>query len=319
MSYEKKGIQAGKNVILNCMGADLEEQLLIVTDEEALDAAQDFVDAGRQLGISTVLMEMQKQNGREPPKSIAYAMMNADIALLVTSFSLSHTLARHEATSKGVRIASMPMITKEIVENCLDTDYKHIEKISDKLAKMLTNGYKVRITTEKGTDLTIDICDRKGIADTGILTDKGSFGNLPAGEALIAPLEGKGDGMLVVDGAVAGIGKIQEPITLTLKDGKVINVIGGTEAEKYKNMLKGKDENAWKIAELGIGTNEVIKLMGNALVDEKVFGTVHIGFGNNKFMGGEQDSSIHYDCIIMKPDVYIDGEIIIKKGMHTYK
>lgn len=38
--------------------------------------------------------------------------------------------------------------------------------------------------------------------------------------------------------------------------------------------------------------------MGNGLVDEKVFGTIHIACGNNLFMGGQQDCDMHYDMII---------------------
>ena len=53
-------------------------------------------------------------------------------------------------------------------------------------------------------------------------------------------------------------------------------------------------------------------------LDEKIYGTIHIGFGNNLFMGGAQDSDIHYDCIITKPTVYLDGICIIKNGRHIY-
>lgn len=40
------------------------------------------------------------------------------------------------------------------------------------------------------------------------------------------------------------------------------------------------------MAEFGIGTNYKAKLVGLILEDEKVFGTIHIAFGNNLSMGG---------------------------------
>lgn len=317
MNVNQSSFCAAKHVLNSCMGIKPSEQLLIVTDENALEVAYSFVKAGRDLGIKTLMIEMPSQKGGEPPDLIATALSQADVALLVTSFSLSHTAARHEATKRGVRIASMPMITEEIVQTCLRADYDEIATISNNLAKLLTKGREVRITTDKGTHLTIDISNRKGLADTGLLREKGDFGNLPAGEALIAPLEGKGDGILVVDGAIAGVGKLQSPIKLEIKNGKIENIEGGSEKECLIEMLKQKDENAWKIAEFGIGTNREVKLMGNVLVDEKVYGTIHIGFGNNCFMGGVQDSNIHYDCIVLEPTVYIDDKCIINKGKHV--
>jgi leucyl aminopeptidase (aminopeptidase T) len=68
---------------------------------------------------------------------------------------------------------------------------------------MLTNASKVRVVTEKGTDITLDITGRAAHADTGLLTEKGALGNLPAGEAYLAPLEDKGTGTIVVDGCIA--------------------------------------------------------------------------------------------------------------------
>ena len=59
--------------------------------------------------------------------------------------------------------------------------------------------------------------------------------------------------------------------------------------------------------------------MGNGLVDEKVFGTIHIACGNNLFMGGQQDCDMHYDMIIKNPTVYLDGECIIEDGKHIYQ
>lgn len=79
-------------------------------------------------------------------------------------------------------------------------------------------------------------------------------------------------------------------------------------------MLDGVGPLARSIAEFGIGTNEKAKISGIVLEDEKVLGTVHIAVGNNKSMGGEIDVPIHLDGVIRKPDVYLDGELIMKKG-----
>ena len=72
--------------------------------------------------------------------------------------------------------------------------------------------------------------------------------------------------------------------------------------------------NARNVAELGVGTNKQATLTGNVLEDEKVFGTVHIAFGDNSSMGGKVSVESHLDGILLKPTLIIDGDTIIKDG-----
>ena len=66
--------------------------------------------------------------------------------------------------------------------------------------------------------------------------------------------------------------------------------------------------------QLGIGTNEKAVLCGIILEDEKVYGTVHIAFGTNVSFGGTVKADCHMDGIILKPDLYLDDQLIIKAG-----
>src|SRR5579871_1729772 len=47
-------------------------------------------------------------NGKEPPGEVIEGLNDADIAVAITSYSLTHTKTRNDATDRGVRIASMP-------------------------------------------------------------------------------------------------------------------------------------------------------------------------------------------------------------------
>ena len=243
-------------------------------------------------------------------------MAAADVEFLLTSMSYSHVNARIAATEKGARIASMPMMTTEIAENYLDADYPYIKEVSEKYADMLTNAKTIRVVTDKGTDVTIDIEGRSAHADTGDLTETGALGNLPAGEAYLAPLEDGTNGTIVVDGCIAYVGPVVDDITLVVKDGRIADISGGKSAEALKEFLKDKDEEADGIAEFGIGTNPGAKIIGHPLVDEKVWGTIHIAFGMNASMGGTRQSNTHYDCIINQPTVFIDDVKILEKGEH---
>lgn len=311
-----KTFEIAKTVLLTCMGAKENENILIITDQDKWELAHIFAVAGREAGLTAVLTEIPKQSGGELPALAVAALDKADVCLLITSGSFTHTKARAAATARGCRIASMPMITKEIVDTACGADYSEIKVISEKIAALLDKASELRITSAKGTDLTLDISGRNGIADTGFLNHPGAFGNLPAGESMISPLEDKGNGILVIDGVAGPLGKVETPVTLHIKDGRVIKTEGddGKLSEFYGRFQANVD----KIAEFGVGTNKYTTLIGHPLCDEKVFSTVHLGFGNNLFMGGQQDCNMHYDMILHEPDVYLDGVCIIEKGKHIY-
>ena len=309
-------IEGVRTALEVCMDVKAGEEVLIVTDTEMLDIADAFASVSSSLGADTTVtcMKPRKTDGEEPTRPISKAMESSDVVMIPTSKSLSHTDARENASDNGARVASMPGITKEMLSTAMTADYKKIEKKTKKLADIVTESKKATIKTEKGTDLTVSLEGREGLADTGMLQEKGEWGNLPAGEAYVAPLEGKGEGKIVVDISMAGIGKVANPIVIDVEDGEIVNIEGDEEAQIFRNLIDEGDENGNKIAELGIGTNETAKAMGNALIDEKLGGTVHIAFGDSSHMGGVISSNIHYDGIISKPTLKLDDRIILEKG-----
>ena len=309
--------EAAKTSIASCMGAKSGEKLLILTDEDQMDLAREFVRAGNDLGVETVMASGPVRHSGEMPALSQAALAEADACMMITSGSFTHTKGRADATARGCRIASMPTITEEIVNMTLNADYDEVERIGDILAAKLDKCEKIRITTEAGTDLTLYCGGRSGIADTGKLVARGAFGNLPAGEAMVAPIETKGDGRLVVDGVIADFKVMQEPLTITFKDGRIVKT-EGPDAEDFDQFVAQFDDTAKNVCEFGIGTNPSCRIMGNGLVDEKVFGTIHIACGNNLFMGGQQDCNMHYDMIIKAPTVYLDDECVIENGKHIY-
>ena len=309
-------LSIAKKVNSKCMGLKQGEEFLVITDSNKINIAHYFIEASRDMGISSTLVEINPQTGGELPPLPESALRKADCCIILTTSSFSHTRSRATATKLGCRIASIPGVTEEIVRSTFGADYDEIEKISVKLADMFTQSEKVRITTNLGTDIIFNIKSRKGTADTGKLTTTGAFGNLPAGEAMVAPVENFGTGRVVVDGVIAHVGILDKPIILELINGQIVSIEG--DEGKLSNFLNRFDKNVDKIAEIGIGTNRLATICSNPLVDEKVYSTIHLGFGNNLFMGGNQDCNMHFDMIITKPTMYLDDTCIISDGKHIY-
>lgn len=199
----------------------------------------------------------------------------------------------------------MPGVTLDMLKNgAISADYHEVVERTAKYCELLNQGNQVEI--KKGdTCLSFSIKNRAGIESTGVFKEKGEAGNLPSGEAYIAPIEDSANGTIMIDGSIAGIGVIEEPLTLEIENGRLTAASG----DKGKELLELLGSGAGrKIAEFGIGTNNKARLIGNVLEDEKVFGTVHIAFGSNKSFGGETEANVHIDCVIKNPIVSIDNK-----------
>ncbi|KUK02431.1 MAG: hypothetical protein XD58_1396 [Thermotoga sp. 50_1627] len=304
-----------------CLGVKAYERFLIVTDTETSEIGNYLLDAGLRIGAEAMLVVMKPRtrHGEEPPEPVAEALTLVDVFVAPTKFSLSHTQARKRATEKGVRGATMPGITMDMFLTTLSADYEKIRSFNHQLKKMLEGKKTVRITTSLGTDLTLSIEGRTVISDDGLIHEKGSFGNLPAGEVFVAPVEGSANGLLVIDASVAGIGVLEHPIEVVVENGFAARIKGEMQAEKLRNMLSSVGiREAFNIAELGFGTNPNASVIGNVLEDEKAFGTVHIAFGDNSTIGGLTKAGIHVDAILTEPTVSVDGEFILKNGTWTW-
>jgi leucyl aminopeptidase (aminopeptidase T) len=313
--FKNLAIMKGAHVAVEtCMKLRPEETALIVTDTHRLGIAEAFAYAAAATGARTVttIMEPGREHSREPPKPVAEAMKAAEVVLIPTTKSLSHTEARKAATKKGARIASMPGITENMMRiGGLTADYNQVAALTNKVAGIVGKAKKVTIKTPAGTDLDMGIEKRPPMPDTGLYHKAGEWGNLPAGEVCLAPVEGTTNGVLVINSMGS---TVTQPLKITVKDGWA-RKFDGPDAVRLEGLLKKADKNAYNIGELGIGTNSKARITGNVLEDEKVLGTVHIALGDNtSYIGGHTKSKIHMDGILFQPTVKVDSQLLMRNG-----
>jgi leucyl aminopeptidase (aminopeptidase T) len=195
----------------------------------------------------------------------------------------------------------------------MSADMDELRRRGEALAELLTAGSEATISDGNGCQLRIGLGDRRAIPDAGDLTAPGAFGNLPCGEGFIAPIEGTTEGTLVVDGTISGIGRVSQRAVLTVKGGHLLEATG-REGEQLMEMLTAAGPDGTNVAELGIGTNEKATLTGELLEDEKILGTCHVAFGASAAIGGTVQVPIHLDCVVMRPELAIDGRVVLRDG-----
>ena len=246
------------------------------------------------------LSDSRLEEAEEIVKKAGPDTVRAVIAL--SNYSTSHTRFRDFLTRLcGCRYASMPLFDVSMFEGSMHVDWQALARRTRALEKIVNTAEYIEISTPNGTQIRLSKQGRKALSDTGILTKKGSFGNLPAGEVFLAPLEGTAEGKMVLQWAPTR--ELSAPVTLTVSNGIVVDIRGSDPfVEVLKLKLGERDENR-NIAELGIGTNPMAKRPDNILESEKILGTVHIALGDNSSFGGRVKTPFHQDFVFFKPTV----------------
>jgi leucyl aminopeptidase (aminopeptidase T) len=300
-------------VVHECLGVKEGEEALIICNPVTQRVGERLRDQAAGAGADAVLAVMSERpsHGAEPPRTVAEAMAAADVLMAPTVQSLSHTAARKRATDAGARCATLPGVTEEMLARVMSADIAGLRRKGHAVADALDGASEAKITDANGTDLRLDLSGREAIPDAGELTERGAFGNLPCGEGFIAPAGG--EGTLVIDGSLAGIGLVDEPVELVVEGGHLTAARAG-QGMAFMDLLTVHGEDATSIAELGIGTNEKAILTGEILEDEKIQGTCHVAFGASAGIGGTVQVPVHLDCIVMKPTVELNGEAIVRGG-----
>jgi len=308
--------------------SSLERADLMLASERSMLAkmvAEIASESYPQYRVEFYLYPATGQHGTEPGEEVARKMTQADVVIAITTYSLSNTDARQQACQAGSRVASMPMFEPQMFYpgGPMAMDYQQVAKDTRVIAELLTTAQKAVVRSREGTDLSFSLAGRPGQVDDGIYTTKGAFGNLPAGEAYIAPVEGTAQGRVVVP--KGGGVDITEEMTLIFQGGWVREIRGGGKGgDKFRRLMQfdsDAEEHRLRrnLAELGVGTNPNAKSPLNLLEAEKIKGTVHVAVGDNAHMGGQVSCDLHEDFVLPQPDLILDDKLVIKAGQWVFK
>lgn len=315
-------IKGAKTLVDVCTKVRPGETVLVVTDMFKTDMAKVIAGVAMDRGAEAIVAVIQPRarNGQEPPKAVAEAMKKADVVFTPVTYSITHTQAVKDAAAENTRLIVMTDFTEEMMMGGgLDADFKALRPVCKQVAQKFAEGKKIKLTSPAGTDLELDITERRGNA-LYCLVEPGEFSTVPTVEANVSPIEGSANGKIVADASIPylGIGVLSQPVFVDVQNGFITNIEGGQQAEILKKDLENqRDKNAYNIAELGVGLNPKCRMCGIMLEDEGVISTCHIGIGTNITLGGHTKAPIHYDLLMWEPKVEVDGEIIID-GPNVY-
>ncbi|MFH1651128.1 MAG: hypothetical protein ABID87_03350 [Chloroflexota bacterium] len=312
-----KGI---RSILEVCSTVRKGQRVLVISDNEgrSMWLGQLVMEVADSMGAEAVLTVINppEQKGQEPPASVAAAMKHADAIIRVTDkAALAHTTARKEATAAGARYQPIDNIPLEDIQRGVTREeIELIKERTEKLTRLLTEAKQARVTTPAGTDLTVSLEGREGLA---IHPLSPILGGLPYyAEAAIAPLEGTAEGVIVVDICFVDWDSVlRQPVRFTVKKGRAVDVSGSPRDEERLRQTFAKFPNADNIAELGIGTSHIIPppIQGKRR-DAARLGTAHFAMGRNDDFGGNTPSEVHWDVLMDRVTVELDGKCVVRDG-----
>jgi len=159
----------------------------------------------------------------------------------------------------------------------------------DRLLALLPSHRRMRIRTQRGTDLTFQ-------SRSWIPLDF---------EVCTAPVEESVNGRIVVDGALF-FQKIHGEIILTIRQGRLTDVSGDPESvELYRSMTQKSfaDPRNRQLAEIGFGFCQGAQISDCFMEAEAVRSSCHFCFGNNVCYGGENASDFHGNSVLIREPV----------------
>jgi leucyl aminopeptidase (aminopeptidase T) len=228
--------------------------------------------------------------------------------------SITHTSATRAALDRGARAVLMTQYREETLSSpgLLETDFAAQQEVCRRYGDALAAASRIRLTSPRGTELTFSVEGRGVNVLTGI-PGPGELAPVPTIEVNVVPVTGSAEGTLIADASVPylSIGVLEEPIVCTVRGGVITKIEGGRQAEQLRRNLESfNDPNCFNVAELGVGLNPHARLTGVMLEDEGVLGTIHVGIGTSKTLGGEVSAPTHYDLLMWQPTIELDGLIV---------
>jgi leucyl aminopeptidase (aminopeptidase T) len=308
-------------VLDQCLGVHPGEQVVLLTDGGTDDGVVSrLLEAlAARDGIPLVArMPAPHLPGAEPPGAVAAMMLEAGAVIELTSLFIGSSLARRNATGRGVRYLAMPGVRVETFRpgGPLDVDFERLRADAERVGRAWGSAREFRLTSRGGTDLRGSVEGRPGRVLHGMAREPGAYMAPPDIESGTAPVEGTASGTVVIDGDLLfmGEGPLADAVALHIKDGRMAGIEGPERARLTSMLERCADDRMANLAEVSVAFNPAGTICSVPMETESARGTAHIALGNSIAYGGEVNAVAHLDCVMRDATLELDGRAVMIEG-----
>lgn len=205
--------------------------------------------------------------------------------------------------------------SRVMFDGCM-ADYLEVSKRGNALVTLLSGNAEVHVSTPHGTNFQFKLAKRPVDSSYGLAApdkvDRGEVVFLPSGGVEVTVDEDSGKGTLVFDLPVrTGEGTIEQ-LALEIEDGRVAHVSAEANQHLFEKYLSGGNGDVDRFSFFGLGLNP--RLRYGFTQDDKVLGSVEIGFGDNNDKGGRNKASGHWWACMSEATVRLDEHVVLENG-----
>jgi aminopeptidase len=318
-----------ENAVDTCLAVRPSEHVALIADEASRSVAASLAAAldARGAAYTGLLLEDFGRPLRAAPAPVLEALETADVGILCMNPQPGELTARMAIVGvverRQIRYAHMVGVTPQIMTQGMRTDYRMVDRLSDKLRERMLRAQTLTVKTEAGTSIAAHFDRGLDWVKTSGLISPRYWSNLPAGEVFTTPATV--DGTFVCD-ATAGdhfngkYGDLQKtPLVLKIAGARLVAVdCARKDLEKEFWEYCHTDENSDRVGELAFGTNLGLSEMIGILLQDEKFPGVHLAFGDpyGSQTHANWKSKTHVDVLTRNCDVWIDTDQIIARGKY---
>jgi len=259
-----------------------------------------------------------------PLDSLTGVVSNSDVWVELNGKWLLYSSVYEEAMRrKRTRYICLVGMNRDMAVRCIgNVDVPAVLEFQRALKKITESSRLMHYTTPAGSDVTFENDPRRPVLVEGDVSGPGEY--MLLGQVDWAPIEETINGSIVYDGSVNPpdeLGLLREPVRLEVKNGEVKSVQGGRSAKIYEKWLRSfNDRNMYVPAHISYGCNPGAKLTGNVLEDERIWGVLEWGLGNQSetFEARNTRAASHSDGITLRPTLEAEGQLIISNGEYVH-
>lgn len=259
-----------------------------------------------------------------PVEGLREVVSTSDVWVELNAKWLLYSSVYEEAIKrKRTRYMCLVGMNTDMAIRCVgNVDVRKVLEFQRGLQRITNKAKLMHYTTPAGTNITFENDPKRPVLVEGDVSGPGEY--MLLGQVDWAPIEESVNGTIVFDGSVnppEQLGLLKNPIKLEVKNGVVVQAFGSSEATIYWNwLLSLNDQNMYKIAHLSYGCNPGAKLTGNVLEDERIWGCLEWGIGNQSdtFAAKGTKAMSHSDGITLRPTLVADDELVLKDGVFVH-
>ena len=255
--------------------------------------------------------------------AVTAALREADFVVDLLPETIIHVDTRLELQRQGVRILTV-VEPPEMLERLFPPP--GIKEAVLALGERLSAAGRLRATSPQGTDLEYRLPRVPCVTQYGYADEPGRWDHWPSALVNAYPVEGGVDGRLVITpGSILFPFKrhVQEPMTLEIRSGYVVDIEGGTEAILMRDYLERWNEpEVFAVSHVGMGLLPRASWSALAFFDRgetlgqdgrSVQGNLLFSTGPNRFTGRHVEA--HFDIPTRGCTIVLDeDEVVVEDG-----